>query len=806
MSDENRPNVPEEEIAPEAIEAAPAPEAEPAPEAAAGAAADPALREELEQLRETFQTEYDKASADEAADAPVIQELVDYGRGREEEEGEEEEETPAEDLQTPAQTAETKKKQKRAKEKGKRPVGLIVALILVIVLLVVPLGAYFVLSVREPNLNAFISAVAAADSAEEPAEAVSKYTEALSYCTEGSVFYGQRQTLVEKCVVATCKANGYSAAISYINSNTDEEARANPKTREFKELLGMADAMAPIFDGAADAVRDAVAEAGSADAVDYEALAVQLGAKDPVTADVADALKTVGAAVAAENAAGDDDDAFYSAMGDYMTAQQAITSLNVTSAALPTAVAGKLFERGFASEANNILQNYLTEEQRADESNEPLAALLKEIDAVKNSDADLAALAERQLAAGKTDRASLAAAMPGSLTDAGKNALARLAEKIAEGLAAKNEKNLTRANVCLTEALSGVSGLGLPVETLAVKAVETMAALGDVSNAYGAATAYLAVGTETPAAEEPQTEDGTGEEQTTENAAAEAAKDAALKALFAKHPDFEPLYNDLNELNQAQTACDEIVSQAYYTVYYSGGTFDAEGTEAQLDALLTDGSDAFMTAYVNYYKYICEMLAQGDDAKKLEYLNAAEAGFGKYAIICANDRAQVYSDTGDTARAAETANAILAVDAGSDRAHALLAKISRIAGDAAAAEKHAADGETLAGKKNASGCAYELTVAALLRGDYTDAYKRAESLYNTDRSAGTLSIEHAAVAYAAAALFKSDDADEQKAADDLKSEIADLFTQSSTEIPAGAAAAAEGTKTPAEVWLGKDAE
>ena len=774
MSDENKTNLPGEQPA----ETGP----------------DSALNEEMENVRQIFQNELDKAAAAaQAPEGPVIQELDDDGSA----DDEDEEDGDSADAAKPA---ETKKARKAAKEKKKRPVGLIVALVLVIVVLVVPLSAYFVMSVREPNLNAFLSAVALAEKAEDPAEKVSKLTEALAFCTEGSVFEGQKQTLTEKCVVATAEANGYAAAVSYMNANTTEEMRDSPKTRDFKNFLGVADKLAPLFDGALERVTATADAAGGAEAVDYEALAKELGAPDLVLSEVADVLKSLGEAAEAEKTAADDD-SFYEAMGKYITAQQAITAMNVTSSAIPAMAARKLMENGYAYEASLILQNYVSEEGAADGAGETAAAVHAELEAIAASGADPFTLAETLSADGAPDAAAIEKALPASLAAGAKTSLAKLVSGICEGLAAANGKNLTLAKAKLGESLTRAAGMNLPVEKLAIRTAEVYLASGDPSNAYSITMTHLVKTADTADGGTEAAEGASGE-----GADDSAKQDAELKALFGKYPAFEATYNTLNSLYQAQTASNDVVSNAYYSVMYSGGSFDAAATKTALDELTKENADNWTLAYVNYYKFICERLANGEYSDMLGYLNAAEAAFGEYAIICASDKAQLLLDMKDAAAAEAAARQILAADAGSDVAHAVLAKCSRVAGDAAKAKQYAEEGVSLAGKAGADSCKPELLIAALLEGDYRTAYQLGSEILETKTAAQTLTREDAALVYAAAALYKSESETEQKEVDAAKEKVEGLFTQSGVEIPEGAAAVANGTKTPAEVWLGADAE
>ena len=568
MSDENK--IPEQELP---VSDAPAEEiaenaAEKTQDASVGstsAAAEEsaALNDELEQLRSTFQSELDKATAEaQAAEdmQPVIQELDDGPDPDDEEDDGSGETNDAE--------AEDGKKQKKKKKKSgaKKPVGLIVALVLVCILIVAPLSAYFVLSIREPNLNSYIAAYAAAQSAKDAETQVTKYTEALSFCSEDSkVLSGERQKLNEKIVVATCESQGYAAAHSYMSSNLDETAQAKPKTKAFKQFLKIADQLEEVYAQAPEKLPQAIADAGSAEAIDYDALARELKTPELVRDETAENLKTLATAIeGAQNTA--DDQAFYDAMHDYLSCYQSIQSMGVTAQAIPEDILVKLWNNGYAYETSLTMQQFFTDEMQAAVTNEEVKNAINELSALKAAKFDLDAFAQQQTQAGKTAEADLTAAIKANVSDSAKKAVTRLAKDLIEGQQAESEQNLTAAKRHYSVVIAAEDQLNMPTTETALRLANVLLAAGDVDNAYMYVTNYLldaeepeAPADETAPAAEETTAAAAEADQTAPAAdgtqpAAEATDDAAkisAEKLLAAHPEFQTNYNDIIDLHEA---------------------------------------------------------------------------------------------------------------------------------------------------------------------------------------------------------------------------------------------------------------
>ena len=779
-------------------------EAEAAGITSAAAEESAALNDELEQLRSTFQSELDKATADAKAAEdmqPVIQELDEGPDPDDDEDDDNGENDKAED-------EDGKKAKKKKKKSGaKKPVGLIVALVLICILIVAPLSAYFVLSIKEPNLNSFISAYAAAESAKDAETKVTKYTEALGFCTEDSkVLAGEKQKLTEKVVIATCEAQGYSAAYSYMTSNLDEDAQAKPRTKDFKQFLKIPEQLETVYAAAPEKLPEAIEKAGGADKLDCEALAKELKTPALVQKETAENLQTLAKAI--EGAGNtEDDDSFYDAMHDYLSCYQKISSMGVKAQTIPEDILVRLWNNGYAYEASLTLNQFFTEEMRAAVTNEDVTGAISELEALKNAGIDADAIAAKQMELNKTSDADLTAAISADVSDTAKKAVVKLIKGIVDARKAEEDHNLTVAKRQYTVAVASEDSLNMPVTETALRMASVLLRTGDIDNAYTYVTNYLLdSGDNADAANETAPADAETTDPAADNAATEENADtaaASADALLAAHPEFTSDYNEIVALHKAQETVEEVFSEAYYAAAYGGGSFDTAGVCASLDEIPLTNPAPYVSAYVNYYKYVAEIYGDMNKDNMLNHITLAELGFGSHSIICASDKAQIYLSKGDTVNAFAIAKSILAVDAGHDLANSLLSKEQRIAGDAAAAKAFALTGIDAMGNANADYCSAEMGILMLIEGNYADAYERISSLYETQRTNGNLTVDTAELLLAAGSLYKSADEDEQTKIDETVKEVNDLFTQNSLTVSENTQALIDGKKQPADVYLGE---
>lgn len=751
MTDDNRTNEPAQDAAEHAEEALNAAAAE---EAAAQAAAQNAEAEELNNLRDIFQQEWDKALA-ESQNEPAIQAL-DYAQPEEEpDEDGEPEETAA-----PAQEEAPAKAKKEKKKHGKAP---LIVLIVVLVLLLIPLSAYVYVSIKVPDLGSFLSAYTGASAATEVSEKISGYETALTYCKEGTPLESFKQKITEELVVLKCKADGYAAALGYANENLTEEMRANPQTAEFKEFLAVSDKVNAIADGAYDAVNEAFAPVGKAADVDIDAVAAKLGAPELIKTDVAEALRHIAAGLEAEkafqSAAEKPAEGFDAAMTELLTAVQSFRSLGADAQNLLENATVSLYNNGFVYETTLLTTNYFTEEMLADVKTEAFTAVLADIDALKKADADVYDVAVALFENNTVSTDDIRAAISVTLPDAQKAALVDVAETVLAGLKAEREKNLVKAQSLLSEALNTLKALEKPTDALAVKLIRMFLTTGDEQNAYSLREGFI-----------------------------------TDETLAAADEDTKNTVKVIDAIYAAENAVNEVFYPIYSETYYGGGELDKDAANKALDALLTEDADVYLTAYVNYFKYLAEGFTTADEKTMIGYLTEFAKAFTDYPAFYNSLLAECYRMLGDYAETEALADKILEVNVADDYANSVKAMAARIKGSVDEALKLAEQGTALAETKNY--CAREAVICSLLQGDAAKAFGYAKELYDA-----SLTLDHCEYILIIAATAENVDENTQKEIDEYKAKVEQVFSENSVEAGEKAQGIIDGTLKLEDVFL-----
>ncbi len=677
--------------APAAEEAAAAEEAQAAAEAAveSGApeeAAADAQEKELNDLRDIFQKEWDKALSESQLEPPI--QALDYSAPEEEAP---EEETPEDETQSEAQPAKAKKEKKK---RGKAP---LVVLIVLLVLLLIPLSAYVFVTIKVPTFNSYFSAYAQSLKAEDPADKLSLLEEALGYCEEGSPLESQRQGLIEEIVLLKCKTDGYAAAVAYADENLTDEMRQKPENKEFAAFLEASGKIDAVADAAYDAVAEKFAAVSSAEDIDYDAVANALETPDLMRTEVLEALKHIGAALAAESefkaAEKKGADGFDTAMTEFLAAQRGFTALGANGQNLLEHAAVSLYANGFVYETTVLIENYFTEEMLADIRTEEFADMSASLEALKNVDEDVYAVALALFENKTTAADDVRAALHTTLPDAQKNVLVKLAQGVIAALKAEEEKNLTMAQKGLTESINTLGALGMNTVGAAEKLIGLYLTTGDEQSAHSVRETYVTA-------------------ETLENAS------DGLKSVV----------KTIDDIYAAESAVNEVFSPFYSNMYYSGEPLDKEEIGAALDQLLTPEADDYLTAYVYYFKYLTEGFTDADEKTMIEYLREFAKAFTEYPAFYNSMMAECYRMRGDYAEAEALADEALKINAADDYALSLKAMAERIKGNVKEALKLAENGVKLSGTVN--NCAREALICYLLQGKPAKAWNYAKQLYD----------------------------------------------------------------------------
>lgn len=707
------------------------------------------LQNELEELRDTFQTVLDETTAEAAAE-PVIQELDYHADEPAESNGSEEDEEV-----TNTESSASRKTKKPKKEGKKKHRAAIIIPIVLCVLIIIPLLAYFIITLTIPDFSSFVSTYASAGAAESDAEKASAYEAALEYCGEDSKLSFFRQDILENIVVAKCGSEGYTTAYSYMTDNMTEEMIASPVSKEFKDFLKVKDALAGIGEKALAAVQEAIGDKTDDEGVDYEKLASDIGTPDIIKSDIGNALSYIGMGIAGENAAETKED-LQNAFGGYLNGASALQNIGVDCRSLYEIVTVKLFNNGYAYEAELVSSQYINAENESE--NEEYKAVLADLAEIKGIKTDLTALAEELYTKGTfTEDDFVKALAEEKLSGAAAKAVAQMALTGAEAMQAEADKNITKASTYYSTLLGALNTFDLPAEKAAEKAIRALMISGDTQSANSVKETFFTEETEVS---------------------------AETKATL----------DELDKLYKAQYAANEAFYPFYYNASYSGAEMDKEEINTALDKIITDSSNAYDKAFVDYYKYLAEAFTDADADTMKNYLNSFSAVLADYPLIYGYATAQLYQKEGDLAAAGKIADKMLAVNTADDYANSVKALALRASGDIDGALETAKKGMELSGAVES--CAYEAAVDLLLKGEMKEAFELAKKLY-----AGQLTTNYCELIMVISELYNGDDADMKAELENYAAEINDNYASYGVEASDAAKGILDGSLAPEDVFL-----
>lgn len=713
---------------------------------------DAKLNEELERLRETFQSTYEetaKAAEDDSGE-PVIQGL-DYSDDNDGSDAEQETDTES-DYTAEPQPSEKKKAKKHLS-------GGYIACIAVMILSLLTsafLGTLVFEMMTVPDMADYMSNCLKAAAADDAADKVTYYTAALEVCASGSALESKRQELIENITVYTCEAEGYSAAKTFFDENGTDDMKASPKTKAFAEFMQIDDKINEIADKAFDAVQPYVTQDGDPD---FESLAKELGATDVILSEIADALEDIyDGSVYAETAKSESEVQLSSK--SYLTAYRTLNTMGATCQTLLERTALMLYNNGFAYEASIITENYMTEEMLASPVTAEFTQMQEDIKSASAFTGDIFALASAEFAAGKTSADDFTSLVTdGGLSDKIKNSIASMIASLVGALEEERDANLTKASSLCSVTLDSAKALGIPTEGLVWKTTELLLKLGNVQGANEIVTTYL-------------TDDDIK---------------SADKAQAA-------LYSNVTKLYAAQKAANDIFYSAYVNYYYSGTAIDKSSVSTQLDALITADSNDFDKAMVFYYKYLTEAFTDSDADTMKGYLTEYASLLKDYPLIYSYDIIGQYISEKNYDEAFKLVDNVLAINKADDFAGKYAALRERMNGSAEKALETAEKSMELSGETNYA--AYEAALCCLILGNYEKAIELTSPLVEAG-----LSYDLCDLVKVLEALYAEKDGETAETLKSLVSTVDNTMSQNSISVSANAQAIIDGTKTVKDVLM-----
>lgn len=702
---------------------------------------DAALNEELEQLKDTFQRTYDE-TAEEAEKAPVIQELEDGAPAADAEDDSEDEN--GQDKKAAPVKAQGKKKHKKLA---------IILPIVLCVLIVVPLLGFFVLSVTNPDFSTMVGLISKSGSAEEYSEKLGYYEQALELCADDGVFQkAAKQVIVDDIAKLMIKEKGYAETYSYITGKLTEEELASAGSA-VKSVLKIADGV----DSAADKALPLILEKLKADKeVKEDEIAKELSIPSAVKESFTAALSSLcEGAVYNASAKGLSDASV--AVNYYHEAYSAFTGLGANSQDLCEKMSAALYANGYIFEAMSMTAGISSEAEPLNESYKEMQESIKEFASFKASVYDLAAQA--LLSGGDINEAALKLVSENcSFSDEKKAFLADIVVLCAEAAAAEGEHNLTKASSDYQTVLSVLELAGMSDSKICAKSVTTLFDLGNIPDSQTLAEKYI-----------------------------------TDEFLAAADEDFKEKYADMQLVFTALKAASDVFSP-YFSEYYSSGTaIDFDKVSAELDALISDSSNAYDKGFVNYCKYYAAMYSDAADSAN-DYLMLMHEQIPTLPFVYGYYLMDYYIAQGDYDKAADFAQELLNVNIADDYSNSIQAFCLRVEGDTAASLAKALKGIELSGAQNY--CAKQAAVAYMLGGDFENAYPYLKAMYTN-----SMSLESCDMLKVFNALYKGDNADIKEELETTMSEIENVYTSYGIESSQNTLDIISGEKTLADVFL-----
>ncbi len=580
------------------------------------------------------------------------------------------------------------------------------------------------------------------------------------------------QTLLETVAVRAYTLGCYYEAADIRDNRHPGEKAAKPQSEAYaamlKDLANDVAALGEISNTLFDVTEPAYLAAGSADKIDYEALADRLNAPKPRRQDVIDALRCIAEGLEAEEKAATFDERSAS-INKYLEAVNLMYSMDADTQELLEDATVHTFGAGCVYEARLMRDQLFSEEMLAAVKTEAFTKMLVRLEALKSFTADLAPVAHT-LAAGEelTDdlvRAALEAQFP----TADAEALVQTARCIADGVKLQNEKELTESVTALNRALNMAEALGLNPAGIAADLVESMMRTGD---AYDVTTAD-------------------GASYRAFELRKKYVTDAYLKTADA---DFQALIRDLDAINAGYTAAET----AFLSVANTMTETETPDRQRFLDALNTvqaDPANPFTEAFVHYFRYVTESLTDKNEDEMIAQLKAYAVPFEKYPSYYCAELATRLLYRGDTEEAEALIDRLLADDLSDLQGIYLKGLCERVRG---ALDEAIADAQRAWDRSGNFTFRQETVICTLLQGDIPAAFAAAKALY--DDAGSQLTREMCEFVLITAALYKGDDAALRAEMDDYKAQVEELYEEYGLAAGEKTQGIINGALSPADVF------
>ncbi len=699
------------------------------------------LREELENLRETFQQKLGETEK-EMEEMPVIQEL-EYGEDMTEEDDSEAEEQPEE---------------KKGKAKKKRKVGKIIAITVPAVLLafiIAILTAYVVISIKNPNLNSCVSAYVMGDNAETYEEKIEYYEKAISFCTDDSSALQNAFKLMalESIVSEMYKEKGYADAYAYMKENMSDEMIAQSNEKAVKEVVSISESVNTFALAAFEAVIKNVGD--SKDVPEMSVLSEGLVIPEVIRENGEAILTTIAEGYIYNRSKENLGDSITAVTSYYSSAYNALVTQGADSDKLSQEIACALYHNGLVFES--AVFSYVNIDPENTQLSNDYMLIKEELKSFSAVKLDVIGVAEKAISEGKTSKDDIVQLVENELGDGTyiSDVLGLMVMSAVEALQAEENKDLNTAGSAYSAIISAQSVVGMDVTVPSLRICKVVLTMGNFEYLAQVYNYYL-------------TED-------------------AISGLSEEN---KALYDEIKEIYTAYTDMVTVYNEEYEKLDSEAGYEDIKN--ALLACITDDMSDAekgFM------YLAIADAAAYYGSDDALLYFEFCRELLCECPFLFAEQLLELYIEEEEYVEAGEFAEYLLSCDCSTEMPYCYLAIAARAMGDVDAVIEIAEKG--LAVNDTFLNCSYDAAVAYMLKGDIETAFSYISKCYNSSQA--SIALYDLILIYEAS--YEGDNEDIINSLKEMKENIDSVYEANGVSSYEDTVAVINGEKTLEEVFL-----
>lgn len=699
------------------------------------------LREELENLRETFQQKLGETEK-EMEEMPVIQEL-EYGEDMTEEDDSEAEEQPEE---------------KKGKAKKKRKVGKIIAITVPAVLLafiIAILTAYVVISIKNPNLNSCVSAYVMGDNAETYEEKIEYYEKAISFCTDDSSALQNAFKLMalESIVSEMYKEKGYADAYAYMKENMSDEMIAQSNEKAVKEVVSISESVNTFALAAFETVIKNVGD--SKDVPEMSVLSEGLVIPEVIRENGEAILTTIAEGYIYNRSKENLGDSITAVTSYYSSAYNALVTQGADSDKLSQEIACALYHNGLVFES--AVFSYVNIDPENTQLSNDYMLIKEELKSFSAVKLDVIGVAEKAISEGKTSKDDIVQLVENELGDGTyiSDVLGLMVMSAVEALQAEENKDLNTAGSAYSAIISAQSVVGMDVTVPSLRICKVVLTMGNFEYLAQVYSYYL-------------TED-------------------AISGLSEEN---KALYDEIKEIYTAYTDMVTVYNEEYEKLDSEAGYEDIKNA---LLACITDDMSDEEKGFL--YLAIADAAAYYGSDDALLYFEFCRELLGECPFLFAEQLLELYIEEEEYVEAGEFSEYLLSCDCSTEMPYCYLAIAARAMGDVDAVIEIAEKG--LAVNDTFLNCSYDAAVAYMLKGDIETAFSYISKCYNSSQA--SIALYDLILIYEAS--YEGDNEDIINSLNEMKENIDSVYEANGVSSYEDTVAVINGEKTLEEVFL-----